>query len=550
MEDRSKIHPNLLALCSLHDMQFGPVRDLRVTFASKVQIDRNVQMRISETNLTKERLVKLLEDRSEKGVENPINRTKYYLDGSHDELAGKRPRYQRNYHLKHGYELALLPSYTLHIATKKADESFVPVIEAFLWALYHQLDQVFLRYRKGKGKNAEVCEEVLPSNRKLIENVLTHLKNTCSPKQSKQGNKMVKIPLLKICDDPNSSRHGQIGEIRKADAVTCMDEFQILLVRKLTGVLGDHYFESDPKMEADQGDSSGESDEDLQELVDTSGESNEDLQELVDTDDESSEDLRPLEDTDDEVYEDLRVEGSTGHEISSNVKFYARNGVKDVEISWEEQKKNLHNTINKLQMMVVTIYRHAKDTNFSLNISQERRDLLNSIVGTEIFRFRDIFLSLGKRKLEGLYRRMVNICEERGIFFEADDGRTPDGNECLLVKGYVEKEDGRPMMGLLFYSDNKKKNFFQTHLGFQVFAALFHPDQNIAHRYEGQPWATALTASHTCKRGNCVRHICSECIRTNVGRDPCVGYFHDGKTLKENPHCKHFPRCVDIMYTS
>lgn len=449
-----------------------------------------------------------LEDESEEtGVANLINRSKYYLDGSHDELVGRREKYKINYCLKHGLELVLIPSFLIHIGTRTKDhlDTFKPVIEDFVWALYLS-GMRFLHYRTGKGNNKEVVEEKLPSDKKLIENILSRLSKTCNPKSKKIGGNYVKVPNLKFCDDSTHCRDGQIGEIRGVLATECIIEYRHWLVGKIGEKLGDPNFG---------------------------------LELVYEEDDESL--IEEFSDDEMEDFNDNEMEDSN----DSRVRFYAPGG--KVEITWEEQKANLHVAVDQLHSITVSLSGHFQHTKCTIKVEESLRKLLKSYIGDKVFRMRDFFLNVPKTILLELHSNMIKRGVANGIFVMADDGRTPEGDECLLVKNNVE--GNRPELGVNYYNDNEKKRYHHCCLEFQVFAALFHPDQNIAHRYEGQPWATALTASHTCKRKSCIgSHICSESQFENNDRELCYGWIDDGGVLNEHCGCKHSPRCVNILY--
>lgn len=485
-----------------------------------IEINKDQPLRVSETNLTKKKLMALLEDQSEEGVDNP-NKTKYYFDGSHDELTGRREKYKTNYALKHGLELLLIPSYLIHIGTATTQDkvsSFKPVIEDFVWALY-LCGMRFLHYRTADKKNEEVIKEMLPSDEKLIDNILYHLNKTCNPKAKKKGKKSVKVPNLKFCDDISHCRWGYIGEIRGVQAVVCMIEFRHWLVVKIGEKLGDPYFALDLVYEED--------DESLIE--------------------ESKDNLQVRDFSDDEMEDSYvdEMEDFIDDETDSRVRFYAPGG--KVEIEWEEQMKNLHACVDQLHLIKSYIVGHADHTMSTIKVEEPLRKLLKSYIGVRVFRMRDFFLSVSKTILLELYNDMVKRGVASGIFVMADDGQTPEGDECLLVKKNIKAE--RPRLKLNYYNNKEKKRYLHGEIELQVLGALLHPDQDIQHRYAGQKWAVPLSASHTCKRKTCIgSHICGEDILKNIGREPCFGGINDAGVLTENRDCKHRPRCVNILY--
>ena len=470
------------------------------------KFNKDQPIQVSETNLTKKKLMSYLEDQSETGVDNPF-KTKFYLDGSHDELVGRREKYNTNYLLKHGLQLLLIPSFLIHIGTTTKDhlETFKPVIEHFVWALYLS-GMRFLHYRTGKDNKKEVIKEMLPNDKKLIENILAHLSKTCNPKSKKKNGTWVKVPNLKFCDDTTHCRVGQIEEIRGVQAEECIIEYRHWLVVQIGEKLGDPNFG---------------------------------LELVYEEDDESL--TKTFGDDEMEDFNDNEMEVSN----DSRVRFYAPGG--KVEITWEEQKANLHVAVDQLHSIVVSLSGHFKLTKCTIEVDEPLRKLLKSYIGDRVFRMRDFFLNVSRTILLELHSNMIKVGVANGIFVMADDGRTPEGDECLLVKNNVE--GNRPELGVNYYNDKEKKRYYHCCLELQILGALLHPEQDILHRYAGQSWATPLTASHTCKRKSCIgSHICSESQLKNNERELCYGWIDDGGVLKEHFGCKHSPKCVNILY--
>lgn len=483
-----------------------------------VKINKDQPIQVSETNLTKEKLMSYLKD------DNPHNRTKYFLDGNHDELIGRRDPYKINYNLKQGIFLLLIPSFLVHIGTSNTKEklkTFKPVIENFVWALYES-GMRFLHYRKGRGQAKEVIEEMLPSDNSLINNILNHLNTTCNPKKQKIGDEWVKPESLKFCNDPTDSRFGLIGEIRGVQASDCIIEFRLWLVSKIGEKLGDPNFG-------------------LELVYEDYEESH--MEELCDGDITDSNNSRVKFDT-----PAGKVEISDNEMEDSNkrkVRFYAPGG--KVEITWDEHEANLHAAVDQLHTITIYLNGLHSQTKCTIKLDEPIREQLKSYIGTRVFRMRDLLLSLPKKTLLEHHSDMIKRGVANGVLVMANDGRTPEGDECLLVQNNVE--GNRPELKMNYYNDNETKAFHSSSIQFQIFSSLLHPEQDVLHRYAGQSWATPRSASHTCKRKSCIgSHICAESLSENVEREQCYGWIYDNGVLKPHLGCKHSPRCVNILY--